>query len=94
MKEDILKIVLETIDYYNQDLDEESKIKKDLKAPLYGGKSNLDSLGLVSFIVCLEQDLEEKLNKTFSLADEKAMSRKSSPYESINTLVDLIIERS
>jgi acyl carrier protein len=94
MKKDILKIVLETIDYYNQDLDEDSKIKKDLEAPLYGSKSNLDSLGLVSFIVCLEQDLEEKLNKTFSLADEKAMSRKSSPYESINTLVDLIIERS
>ena len=66
MRNDVLKIVLETIDYYNQDLDKDSRIKKDLDAPLYGGKSNLDSLGLVSFIVCLEQDLEEKLNKTFS----------------------------
>ena len=92
MNEDINKIIIDTINEFNRDLDEESKISTNPKKSLYGEQSNLDSLGLVSFIVGLEQNIEETFNTTISLADEKAMSQKNNPYESIQNLTNYIQE--
>ena len=64
----------------------------DLDKSIYGGGSNLDSLGLVSFIIGLEQNIEDKFDYSISLADEKAMSQKSNPYNNINSLADYILK--
>ena len=49
MKKEISKIVIDTIKDFNESLAEDDKISTNLEASLYGGESNLDSLGLVSF---------------------------------------------
>ena len=72
MKKEISKIVIDTIKDFNESLAEDDKISTNLEASLYGGESNLDSLGLVSLIVGLEQNIEDELEKTISLADEKS----------------------
>tara|TARA_B100002051_G_C16640855_1_gene588538 strand:+ start:337 stop:636 length:300 start_codon:yes stop_codon:yes gene_type:complete len=90
MNDNINKIIVDTINEFNKDLDEKSKISTNPKKKLYGEQSNLDSLGLVSFIVGLEQNIEEAFNTTISLADEKAMSQKNNPYESIQNLKNYI----
>ena len=90
MKKEISKIVIDTIKDFNESLAEDDKISTNLEASLYGGDSNLDSLGLVSLIVGLEQNIEDELEKTISLADEKAMSQNSSPFKNINSLIDYI----
>ena len=90
MKKEILKIVINTIEDFNESLEENDKLSTNLEASLYGGDSNLDSLGLVSLIVGLEQNIEDELEKTISLADEKAMSQNSSPFKNINSLIDYI----
>jgi hypothetical protein len=59
---------------------------------LFGSDGILDSLGLVSFIVTVEEALEEKLNISIVLADEKAMSRRTSPFIRISYLADYILE--
>ncbi len=92
MDKDINKIIIDTINEFNRDLNEESKISTNPKKNLYGEQSNLDSLELVSFIVGLEQNIEETFNTTISLADEKAMSQKNNPYESIQNLTNYIQE--
>lgn len=60
---------------------------------LMGTGGLLDSLDLVNFIVEIEEALEEEFEFELTLADEKAMSRRTSPFMSIERLSDYIIER-
>jgi len=92
MKEQIIKIIISTIDEFNKSLPSDEKISTDLDSSIYGGDSSLDSLGLVSLIVGLEQNIEDELDQSVTLADEKAMSQKSNPYQNINILSDYIID--
>ena len=57
---------------------------------IFGTKGNLDSLGLVSFLVNLEQNIEDKYGIPITIADEKAMSLKNSPFRTINTLSEYL----
>ena len=90
MNKKVIETILETIEEYNDDLSKDMQISTDLDSSLYGRSSSLDSMGLVSFIVGLEQNIEDKFNQSISLADEKAMSQKTSPYQNINSLADYI----
>ncbi len=67
-----------------------------LRAPssttrLYGVGGCLDSLALVSFITDLEQTLAAKLGISVTLADEKAMSARNSPFKDVATLTAYIV---
>lgn len=55
---------------------------------LFGQEGVLDSLALVSLVIAVEQRIEEESGTRVELADEKALSQKSSPYRSIGTLAD------
>ena len=90
--ETIIETILDSINEYNDGLSKNEQISSDLDSSIYGGSSNLDSMGLVSFIVGLEQSIEDKFDQSISLADEKAMSQKSSPYKNINSLADYILK--
>ena len=92
MNKKVIETILETIKEYNDGLSKDMQISTDLDSSLYGRSSSLDSMGLVSFIVGLEQNIEDKFNQSISLADEKAMSQKSSPYQNINSLADYILK--
>ncbi len=56
------------------------------ETPLFGREGVLDSMGLVRLIVEVEQALEDEYGSPVSLADEKAMSQRSSPYRTVGTL--------
>jgi acyl carrier protein len=53
---------------------------------LFGEGGLLDSMALVSLVIAVEQNLEEKFDVAVALADEKALSQRSSPYRTIGTL--------
>jgi acyl carrier protein len=55
---------------------------------LFGESGLLDSVGLVSLIVAIEQEIENDLGVSIVLADERAMSQKHSPFRSIGALAD------
>lgn len=55
---------------------------------LFGESGLLDSVGLVSLIVAIEQEIENDLGVSIVLADERAMSQKNSPFRSIGALAD------
>ncbi len=57
---------------------------------LYGKNGVLDSLGLVRVIAELEEEIYTKTLKNITLADEKSMSQKSSPFLSVASLSDYI----
>jgi acyl carrier protein len=57
---------------------------------LIGRDAVLDSMGLVTLVVDLEQQVEDEFNAAIVLADERAMSQRNSPFRSIGSLADYI----
>jgi acyl carrier protein len=58
-------------------------------APLFGADSPLDSLGLVSLLIDIEEVLSDR-GFDVTLGDAKAMSRSASPFRSVPVLVAYI----
>ena len=54
--------------------------------PLFGRDGILDSVGLVSLVVAVEQAIEDRWGVSVSLADEKALSQRQSPYRTVGSL--------
>ena len=60
---------------------------------LFGPGGVLDSLGLVSLVLDLEQAIETRFDVVVTLADQRAMSRDRSPFRSVRALADYALER-
>jgi acyl carrier protein len=90
MTNNIQKIVTEILKELNEGLK-----NKDLENPtqdtkLYGAEGTLDSLALVSLIADLEENIFDEFDKEITLADERAMSQRNSPFKSVESLVNYI----
>jgi acyl carrier protein len=64
----------------------------DLETPLFAADGVLDSMGLVSLVVALEQALEREHTISVSLADEHALSQRRSPYRTVGTLAAYAVQ--
>lgn len=58
---------------------------------LVGAEPVLDSLGVVQLIVEVEQRVEQQHNISVTLANDKAMSAKNSPFRTIGVLADHVV---
>ena len=87
---DVQKVVYDSIDELNQQLSEDDRLIKSLDTKIFGSNSKLDSLGLVSLIVMVEQNIEDEFSVALTLADERAMSQKNSPFRTLGSLIDYI----
>jgi hypothetical protein len=85
----ITQIIFEVIDDLNQILPPEQQLKKSTDTALFGQSGQLDSLGLVNFIVATEQKMEEEFDgAVVSLADSMLMPEEISPFTRVGKLVD------
>jgi D-alanine--poly(phosphoribitol) ligase subunit 2 len=89
-REKILGCVISAIDEINQELPEGVQLEKNLTTVLYGDESVLDSLGLVNLIVITEETVENRFDIAITIANEKAMSLKNSPFRTIDSLTSYI----
>jgi acyl carrier protein len=87
MKEDLISLVIKALRDTNG---HEIKIPSVLKSEtsLFGQGGILDSVGLVTLIVTVEQSIEDAFGVSISLADEKAMSQQHSPYRTVGSLAE------
>lgn len=90
MKNKIDEIIILTLKELKDELELEHLDEVDEKTRLYGSSSALDSLALVSFITDLEEIISEEFDQDIVLADEKAMSAKTSPFRTVETLSSYI----
>ena len=67
------------------------KIQAEKSTQLFGHRGVLDSLTLVNLIVVTEQKVQEALNIVITLADERAMSQKNSPFKSVESLANYLV---
>ena len=89
--DELLKLLLDFIKENEIDINI-SEVSMSTK--LIGSNSIFDSIELVSFIVETEQFLEDNYDIQVQLASESAMSRRRSPFISLNSLKEYIIEIS
>lgn len=88
--EDVLSLVLDVARSVNPQLGNRISIDQGAEAPVFGVEAALDSLGLVSFLVAVEEAVADRIGVNLILADERAMSQTQSPYRTIGTLVAYI----
>ena len=86
----IIQAIFDAIDELNDQFQKEQRLAKATDTVLFGETGKLDSLGLVNLIIATEQRLEEIFNVSLTLADEKAMSQKNSPFRTVGTLAQYI----
>jgi len=89
----VLELVLETIGSEADELGYEHLRTPDADTPLYGGESGIDSLSLVRLIVAVESAAARRFGRRVSLADERALSMRHSPFRTAGTLAQLLGER-
>ena len=88
-KEKVNEIIFKCVDETN--IEDGTNISKDLNIILMGTDSEIDSLGLVSLIVVIEEAINIEFDVSITLADEKAMSQRVSPFKTLDTLSNYII---
>lgn len=82
----IEQVIINSLIELNEELENEKLNHPTKETKLYGGDGVLDSLALVSFIADLEERISNEFDEDIILADEKAMSQRNSPFNTVNTL--------
>lgn len=93
-REDVVASILRAIDAYNA-AGHEPQLDKSRgdQTPLYGPDGLLDSVGLVEFIMDVEDALRADCGLSITLADQRALSQRSSPFRSVSALADYVLSR-
>ena len=89
-KDKIQKIIFDALEMVNQSRDENAKIPVSAQTALFGNDGYLDSMGLVSLLIDIEESLQGE-GVFLSLSDERAMSEKNSPFRDVPSLTEYIL---
>ena len=92
-KQTVSEAIFAAIDEINETRPADQKLEKSPETHLFGRQGKLDSLGLVNFIVSLEQHIAQEFGVAITLANEKALSRDTSPFLTVGSLSDYVIEQ-
>lgn len=88
-RQDLVQQIIQAVqDFLMPDDTESVAVSEETR--LLGANGVLDSLGLVSLVLDLEQQINDTLGTTIALADERAMSQTRSPFRSVSSLADYI----
>lgn len=88
----ILEAILAAVDEVNATLPPERQIARTGATALFGPDSGVDSFTLVNLVIGSEQQILDRLDAAITLASEQAMSRRNSPFRTIDTLADYALE--
>lgn len=90
MKERIFDCLYAAIDDVNTDHDGKPPLAKSPETSIHGSSSTLDSLGLVNFVVAVEENVEREFGAQIMLADDRSLSQEPSPFRSLQALADYV----
>lgn len=93
MSKSVKSIMEETLNSFIKEESIENFIEINENTKLFGSDALFSSIQLVSFITELEENLEDELDVYLTLADERAMSRRTSPFSSVKYLISYVEEK-
>ena len=88
--EKVLAAIYRAVDYVNAELPPDRQLSKTPDTRLLGPQSVLDSLHLVNLLITIEREVADTIGATLTLADERALSMKESPFRTIESLASYI----
>lgn len=88
--ENIVALIFEAFDETNAMLPAEQQLEKTEETALFGPLSPLDSLGLITMIVSIEQKVDEKFGAAIVLAEDGDLFQPDSPLSSVAALAEYI----
>lgn len=91
-RDEIELIIYRAIKALNAEREPDDQIRESPQTALFGLDAALDSLSFVSLITDVETSLNIDHGLDVALADDRAMSRPQSPYDTVSTLTDYIVE--
>ena len=77
-------LVLEAVKEIGEDQENEALINATEDTRLFS--ENLDSMGILFLVTDLESKISDEVGVYIAMADERAMSQKTSPFRSVKTL--------
>ena len=86
----IENLIITSVKEINEQLPQAEQLGQSTKTVLFGKDGKLDSLGIVTLVVIIEQNIEDEFDVSITIADERAMSQKYSPFRTIGSLADYI----
>lgn len=92
-RDEILRAVFTAIERANALRPPDGQIPEREDAALFGQGGYLDSLGLVSVVLDVEDLVNEATGRSLVLSDDRAMSQARSPFRTIAAFVEYIAER-
>ncbi len=91
-RDQALALVLRRLAALGRELGKPALQTADEQTRLFGEAAALDSIGRVTLVADLEEDIRVAPGKTVTLADEKAMSRLTSPFRRVDLLAEYVVE--
>ncbi len=88
--DEIEKIIQAQVQSYNENLDEPVDLSAGADSVLFGEGGVLASVDFVTLVLDIEEAVENATGKSITLADERAMSQKHSPFRTVGTLANYI----
>ena len=92
IRDGAIKVIYSALDLINSEKGSEGKLIKSEETTLFGHGANLDSFELVGLVLSVESKIAQELGAVITLADEKAMSQRSSPFRTVATMADYIVQ--
>lgn len=87
---DVMSKVIEAVEELNLQLDDDRQVGSAPNTVLFGKGGKIDSLELVNLIVLVEGTIFDAYDVQISLADERAISQKNSPFRTVQSLSEYI----
>jgi acyl carrier protein len=89
-RDELLELILNAIREYTE-LPADAHDQLNESTRLFGESQVLDSLGLVSVLMDIEQQINDQCDIGITIADERAMSQQRSPFRTVSTLTDYVL---
>ncbi len=93
MQEKIMEIIIDAISDLNEELQYDTLNTVNRETPIFNGEYAIDSLSLVRLVTTLESRIANEFDPKITLADEKVMSQRNSPFKTAGTIADFIAEK-
>ena len=91
ISKDIFDAIYQTIDEVNRQLPSGARLVKSEQTVLMGEGGVLDSLGLITLLVGIEEALQSKFGIQIALLEEDVLANSNGPYHTIGSLVNWIV---
>jgi acyl carrier protein len=89
----ILQAIYDTLEEVNRQLPDDQQMQKLPDTIVVGDNGALDSLGVINFLIALEDRLSRETGNTINLLDEKIISESDGPLKTIGRLHEYIESR-